>query len=120
MLLAETLSTSLYTDTFSNYTTTNRIKSEKQLKMTIHDEAWPDTLKDQAAINLLKTYIQLSNASNPTHPDEADEEGFAELFTTDGVYELGSKRAQGHSGKKVYLLLVDPFRTARSDYIKLA
>ena len=73
--------------------------------MTIHDEAWPDTLKDQAAIDLLKTYMQLSNASNPAHPDDADEESFASLFTADGIYELGSKRAQGQTGRRPHSLL---------------
>ena len=66
--------------------------------MTIHPEAWPDGLQDEAVITLLKDYMQLSNASNPTHPDEASEEGFASLFTPDGIYELGSKSAQGYDG----------------------
>ena len=94
----QTLLSSLYTYTLATYTHryTKRLKSLPE--MTIHDEAWPDGLNDQVAIELLKSYMQLSNASNPTHPDEASEESFAKLFTADGVYELGSKRAQGRSG----------------------
>lgn len=80
--------------------------------MTIHDQAWPDSPKDQAVINLLKTCMQLPNASNPTHPDEASEESFANLFTADGVYELGSKRAHGHSGMIARSLFKDRFLSA--------
>ena len=66
--------------------------------MPILSEAWPDTLKDKAVIEKYKTYLQLSNATNPTHPDEADEEAFAKLFTPDGTYQLGPRSATGHDG----------------------
>jgi hypothetical protein len=65
----------------------------------IADKAWPDTLTDKAVIELLKTYMNLSNSSNSAHLEQPSEEAFAGLFTEDGVYELASKKAKGRDGK---------------------
>ena len=65
----------------------------------IEDKAWPEGLKDKKVIAILKEYMNLSNASNPAHPEEPPEEAFAHLFTEDGVYELASHSAKGHKGR---------------------
>ena len=65
----------------------------------ILDGAFPDSLTDPKVKALMEEYFRSSNASNPRHPDEASEEGFASLFTKDGVYQMASKKAQGHDGE---------------------
>ena len=69
--------------------------------MTIHEAGWPDTLKDEAVKKLLQTYMSHSNPAETDSP-----ESFADLFTNDGVYVLGSKSAQGRSG--IYCSSVPP------------
>lgn len=64
----------------------------------IHDGAFPDTIKDPKVKKLLEDYLHLSNASNPKHPSNADEDAFAALFTQDGVYQMASKSAKGPKG----------------------
>lgn len=79
----------------------------------ILDGAFPDSLTDPMVKALMEEYFRSSNASNPKHPDEASEEGFARLFTKDGVYQLASKKAQGHDGK-LFLFFPLPLKVTKS------
>ena len=75
--------------------------------MTIHEGAFPDTITDPKVKKLLEDYLSISNASNKSKEKE-NEEKFAQLFAQDGVYQLASKRAQGHDGNtQLYCSLQD-------------
>ena len=61
----------------------------------ISEDAFPDTIKDGGIKKLFQTYMNLSNSPNSSHPGDPDEKAFADLFTEDGLYELGPKNAKG-------------------------
>ena len=61
-------------------------------------DAFPDSIKSDGVRKLFEEYMTLSNAASSHHPGDPDELKFAELFTEDGVYELGAMSAKGRKG----------------------
>ena len=77
-----------------------RVNTAEESKHTmvgtyISEDAFPETIKDGGIKKLFQTYMTLSNSPNSSHPGDPDEETFANLFTEDGLYELGPKNAKG-------------------------
>ncbi|ATZ57877.1 hypothetical protein BCIN_15g03980 [Botrytis cinerea B05.10] len=63
--------------------------------MSVLPGAFPDNVSSGVKA-LLEEHFQLSNAASSHNDDTADEQKFANLFTSDGTYEMAEKQSVGH------------------------